>query len=215
MCNSLTVKRRWAGIRKSTAPQILWAKMILHSHCFHATSVQKQNIGLKCKTLQWNDIWVQGCFSILCFSPPYFLLIGQFLRSKTSWTPQHFLTSLSSKIHDCTQAWVPIQTCTLSYSHTQQVAGSRCFYMPEERKGKERMEVGWGKGAKKKQRGEKTWSEERRKQRCKWWREGWRALRSGGDGGGRRGGMRNKNKERGGCIIRVCDGGFSLTPHVV
>lgn len=29
------------------------------------------------------------------------------------------------------------------------------------------------------------------------------------------GGTRKKYKERGGCIIRVCDEGFSLTPHVV
>lgn len=30
-----------------------------------------------------------------------------------------------------------------------------------------------------------------------------------------RGGTRKKNKESGGCIISVCDGGFFLTPHVV
>lgn len=42
-----------------------------------------------------------------------------------------------------------------------------------------------------------------------------RALRSGRGGGGRREGTRNKYRERGGCIIRVCEGGFSLTPHVV
>lgn len=71
-------------------------------------------------------------FGILCFSAHYFSLIGQFLPSKASQTPPDIApscktfsgeTSFQSKIYDCTQARMHIDTYMLPSHNRLQEAG--------------------------------------------------------------------------------------------